>query len=452
MKCKPVTSNRPAINCDALDSGLQSSVYRALPVLLFDLAIAVNYNLPLDSLMPRQKHNSAERRKLLKALYANWQAEMEGLRTYRTLAERENDPVRRKTLEHLAHAEDVHAQLWEQRLIELGEDKPVYKGSPTGEADSLANRLGGPKMALRRLEIDESRAIATYAAQLRELGDEPSLEILRRVIEEEEEHYRELSDLIRNRYPRQIAQSGTKQARQQLDELLAKRSDSGRRTAGWIGDAIYGVNDGLGAIFGIVTGVSGATLGNSHTVLLAGIAGMIASALSMGSGAYLAAKSEREIYEAEVARERLQIETNGPEAREILSLYYQVKGLPEEDADRVVEHLAKDPEQFLKAIASERLSATEDALSKPLVSAVSGALSTAIGSMIPIIPFFFLGGYPAVIASAIVSLAAHFAVGAAKSLITVRSWWSSGLEMTLVGAVEGIVTYAIGLGLGHVGA
>ena len=293
--------------------------------------------------MPEKTSSSANRRALLKALYSNWQAEMEGLYTYRTLAERESDPVRRKTLEHLAHAEDVHAQLWEKRILDLGAEKPVYKGSPTGSADSFVNRVGGPQMALRRLEIEESRAIATYAKQLRELADEPSLEILKRVIEDEEEHYRELSDLIGNRYPREIAQTGTKQAREQLDELLAKRAGSGRRSSGWIGDAIYGVNDGLGAIFGIVSGVSGATLGNSETVLLAGIAGMVASALSMGSGAYLAAKSEREIYEAEVARERTQIETNGPEAREVLSLYYQVKGLPEEDADRVVEHLAKTP-------------------------------------------------------------------------------------------------------------
>ena len=401
--------------------------------------------------MPQQEPSSANRRALLRALYANWQAEMEGLYTYRTLAEREKDPIRRKTLEHLAHAEEEHARLWEQRILDLGAEKPRYKGSPTGQADSLVNRLGGPKMALRRLEIEESRAIATYAQQLRDLGDEPSMDILQRVIDDEEEHYRELSELIRGRYPKEIAHAGTQQAREQLDELLAKRAGSGRRAAGWVGDAIYGVNDGLGAIFGIVSGVSGATLGNSETVLLAGIAGMIASALSMGSGAYLAAKSEREIYQAEVARERLAIETNGPEARELLSLYYQVKGLPEEDADRVVEHLANDPEQFLKALSSERLSSTEEALSNPLTSAVSGALSTAVGSMIPIIPFFFMTGYPAVIASAVVSLAAHFAVGAAKSLITVRSWWSSGLEMTIVGAVEGIVTYGIGMGLHHMG-
>jgi VIT1/CCC1 family predicted Fe2+/Mn2+ transporter len=74
-----------------------------------------------------------------------------------------------------------------------------------------------------------------------------------------------------------------------------------------------------------------------------------------------------------------------------------------------------------------------------------------VGALIPIIPFFFMAGIPAVIVAAIVSLIAHFAVGAAKSLITIRSWWSSGLEMTIVGAVEGVVTYVIGIGIGRIG-
>jgi VIT1/CCC1 family predicted Fe2+/Mn2+ transporter len=307
-------------------------------------------------------------------------------------------------------------------------------------------------MALRRLEIEENRHIANYGTQLKELGDEASISILEHVIEDEKEHYRELGSLLRGR---SHAVQGGKQvvdAKGLLAELLAKRN-SGRKQAGsWIGDAIYGVNDGLGAIFGIVSGVSGATAGNGKYVLLAGLAGMIASALSMGSGAYLAAKSEREIYEAEVEREREAIAMNPSEARELLSLYYQVKGLPEEDSAHVVEHLAADPESLLKALAAERLSTSEEGLRVPWVSATSGALSTALGATIPVIPFFFMTGTNAVITAAIVSLVAHFAVGAAKSLITVRSWWASGFEMTAVGAVEGAVTYAIGLWLGHLGA
>jgi VIT1/CCC1 family predicted Fe2+/Mn2+ transporter len=233
--------------------------------------------------------------------------------------------------------------------------------------------------------------------------------------------------------------------------MLTKRNQGRKQPGAWIGDAIYGVNDGLGAIFGIVSGVSGATAGDSKYVLLAGLSGMIASALSMGSGAYLAAKSEREIYEAEMAREREAIRLNSPEARELLSLYYQVKGLPEHDAEHVVDHIARDPEQLLRALSFERLGTSGEALSNPLVSASSGALSTAIGASIPIVPFFFMHGIDAVIAAAVISLAAHFAVGAAKSLITVRSWWASGLEMTLVGAVEGAVTYGIGILLGKGG-
>jgi VIT1/CCC1 family predicted Fe2+/Mn2+ transporter/rubrerythrin len=393
-------------------------------------------------------------RKLLAALEKNWQAEKSGYYTYETLAQREPDPVRKEKLHHLALAEQHHAELWEQRIHELGGMQPKYTGKTTGEADSLANRIGGRDLALRRLELDESRDIARYGRQIKEFGDARSLEILRQVIDDERGHYRTLRDLIRSGgpHPHRVRQLAPGEARQLLDELIAKRDEGQYRAAGWIGDAIYGVNDGLGAIFGIVSGVSGATLGNSKFVLLAGLAGMIASALSMGSGAYLAAKSEREIYQAELEREREALTLNESEARELLSLYYQVKGLPSADADRFVDHLAQDKEQFVRTLAAERLSSGEEALRNPLVAASSGAISTAVGAFIPIVPFFFMSGYPAVIVAAIISLIAHFAVGAAKALITVRSWWSSGMEMTLVGAVEGVVTYLVGIGLGRIGA
>jgi VIT1/CCC1 family predicted Fe2+/Mn2+ transporter/rubrerythrin len=392
----------------------------------------------------------AKLKKVLAALEGNWQAEMEGYQTYLALAERDTDPVRAQVLRHLANAEWEHAALWAGRISELGGVSPVYSGHPHGEADTLANRAGGIRMALRRLEIEESRHIASYGEQLKVLGDDGSLAILDHVIEDEKDHYRELGSLLRGHYA-PSAGAPKIDPKAVLDELLAKRNQGRKQPGAWIGDAIYGVNDGLGAIFGIVSGVSGATAGDSKYVLLAGLSGLIASALSMGSGAYLAAKSEREIYQAEVARERDAIQMNGPEARELLSLYYQVKGVPEDDAQHMVNHIASDPEQLLRALSSERLGSSEEALSNPMVSASSGALSTAVGAAIPIIPFFFMSGTDAVIAAAIISLAAHFAVGAAKSLITVRSWWSSGIEMTVIGAVEGAVTYGIGILLGKGG-
>ena len=390
-------------------------------------------------------------KKVLAALEANWQAEMTGYHTYRAIADRDSDPVRAQVLRHLAAAELEHAALWQQRIKELGGPEPVYKGGPNGDAGSLRSTIGGIPMSLRRLEIDESRHIANYGTQLKQLGDDRSIEILHHVIEDEQQHHRELGSLLRGHHGRSVVGAHKVDPKAVLEEMLAKRNKGRKQTGTWIGDAIYGVNDGLGSIFGIVSSVSGATTGESKYVLLAGLSGMIASALSMGSGAYLAAKSEREIYEAEVAREHEAICMNPAEARELLSLYYQVKGLPEDDAFHVADHIGADPEQMVRSLVSERIGSSEEALSKPMASALSGALSTAVGAIIPVIPFFFLSGVTAIIVAAIISLIAHFAVGAAKSLITVRSWWSSGLEMTLVGAIEGAVTYGIGILLGTAG-
>lgn len=379
---------------------------------------------------------------------------MEGSVTYQALADREADPRKKHVLEGLAAAELNHAKLWERRLLELGAPAPSYTGSPTGVADTLVNKIGGPDATLRRVEIGERKHVAHYGRQLKELGDAPSVEILHHVMADEKAHSKALKAMLA---PAPSADkpigrmfSRPVNPQQALDDLRARKGH--RSPASWIGDAIYGVNDGLGAIFGIVSGVSGATAGDQKYVLLAGLAGMIASALSMGSGAYLAAKSEREIYDAEIFRKRAELEENPEEGKEEMALVLQVKGLPHEDAVRAAEHLARDPEQFLKTLAAEQLNLTEDALSNPLVSATSGFVSTAVGAFIPIIPFFFLHGPAAIIAAAVISLIAHFAVGAAKTMITVRSWWSSGLEMTAVGAVEGLVTYFIGRAIGGLGA
>ena len=392
--------------------------------------------------------STSDKVSLLRVLEENWQTEMKGYYTYLTLSQSETEPRRRNALRGLAAAERHHADLWAERLRELGGPTLVYRGDDKGDTENLASLLSGSAVKLRRLEIDESRDIARYYQQLVALGDSRTLEILKEVMADEKEHYRILGSLI-SRTPGE--QKKPADAKTALADLLRARSQGRHEASGWVGDAIYGINDGLGSIFGIVSGVAGATLGNSHFVLIAGLAGMIASALSMGSGAYLAAKSEREIYEAAFAREKESVENNEPEAREILSLTYQVRGFPEEDATRFVEHLATDRTQLVQALARERLNTSEEGLRNPLVAATSGALSTAVGAFIPVIPFFFMAGLPAVLVAALVSLLAHFAVGAAKSLITIRTWWSSGLEMTAVGAVEGLVTYFIGVGLGHIG-
>jgi rubrerythrin len=138
---------------------------------------------------------------LIKALSSNWQAEMRGYHTYRALAEQESDPQRRRTLRNLALAEKHHADLWATRMTVLGAAIPKYDGPESGEADSLANRIGGHELALRRLELDESRDIARYGKQIRELGDEESIKILKEVIADEADHYLTLGGLIRHHLP-----------------------------------------------------------------------------------------------------------------------------------------------------------------------------------------------------------------------------------------------------------
>jgi vacuolar iron transporter family protein len=235
-----------------------------------------------------------------------------------------------------------------------------------------------------------------------------------------------------------------------LDTILKRERWHGRGGS-WVADAIYGANDGLGAVFGIVSGVAGATNNQQHYVLISGLAGMLASTLSMGAGAYLAAKSEREVYEAEIAREKAEVEENPEEEIEEMSLFYQLQGFSPEESQRMAERLAQQPEQFVQAMAQSELGLSEHRFPNQWTSAVSAAISTAIGAFVPIVPFFFMGGLNAVIVSFGISLVAHFAVGALKSLITIRSWWASGLEMTWIGVIVAVVTYSLGLAFGALG-
>ena len=142
-------------------------------------------------------------------------------------------------------------------------------------------------------------------------------------------------------------------AQARLDRILGREKwhEAG---SGWMSGAIYGANDGLAAVFGIVTGVSGAT-GGSHFVLTAGVAGAVASALSMATGAFLAERSELEVAAANVEHERREIAEHPDEEREELSLFYQLKGLDEATADALAAEQSKDPDAMLRLLTVEEL-------------------------------------------------------------------------------------------------
>jgi VIT1/CCC1 family predicted Fe2+/Mn2+ transporter/rubrerythrin len=366
-----------------------------------------------------------------------WRREVEAATTYRHLANREKDQKRKDILNRLADQEDKHAARWSERIAAATGRTPDPEEVKRGL--SWFQRISDPNVVLHRLEQEENKAEAEYDQLMARLSDPADRKIAEEAKFEERDHAVIL---------RALAGGSLPTPRSTLDSILHRERWHVRGT-GWIGDAIYGVNDGLGAVFGIVSGMAGYT-GGSEVVLAAGLAGTLASALSMGAGAYLASKSEREVYESEVQRERAEIEEDPHEELLELELFYQLKGFEPEEARTMAERIQKEPKQFLRTLVHEELGLSEETFPNPWRSTISATVSTAIGGFIPIIPFFFTVGMPAVVGSFIISTLAHFAVGAAKALVTVRPWWATGLEMTGVGILEAAVTYGLGLAFaGH---
>jgi VIT1/CCC1 family predicted Fe2+/Mn2+ transporter/rubrerythrin len=366
-----------------------------------------------------------------------WRREVEAAQTYKLLAERESDLKRRDILLRLAAQEDNHAARWSERIHAATGRVPDPAEIERGL--TWFQKIGDPTVVLQRLEQEETKADAEYSELMARLSDPKDKKIAEEAMLDERDHAVILRTLAGGKIPT---------PRSTLDTILRRERWHVRGT-GWIGDAIYGVNDGLGAVFGIVSGMAGYT-GGSEVVLAAGLAGTLASALSMGAGAYLSSKSQREVYESEIARERTEIEEDPHEELLELELFYQLKGFSADESRSMAEQIQKQPKQFLRALVQEELGLSEETFPNPWRSTLSASVSTAIGGFIPIIPFFFTVGMPAVIASFIISTLAHFVVGASKALVTARPWWATGLEMTVVGILEAAVTYGLGLAFaGH---
>ena len=354
----------------------------------------------------------------------------------RRMPEREGDILRR-----MAHAESGHRQRLEARMHELSipvPDRSSVKLSPWLRLQARiapVDRLLAAREAAEDEEVDDLYKRST--------GDRATDTLLRDIRKEERSHslaVQEIRDGTES--TPEPATIGVPGARQRLDRIL-HREKWHRSGSSWISGAIYGANDGLAAVFGIVAGMSGATGGNSF-VLTAGLSGAVASALSMATGAFLAERSEVEMMEANVERERQEIAEHPEEEKEELSLFYQLKGIDEKTADELAERLSKQPDAMLEALSAEEFGSVNSSRD-PRQAALAAGISTGLGAIVPVIPFIITTGTAAIVAAAIVSLLAHFLVGAAKSLVTLRSWWSAGLEMTLAGLIVGGAMYIIGL-------
>jgi VIT1/CCC1 family predicted Fe2+/Mn2+ transporter/rubrerythrin len=386
--------------------------------------------------LARSSRISADKDQAVARLLEAWRGEVEARAVYTILAERMSDPRRKQVIREIAEGEGRHRERIEQRLRELGQPIPDATTVRISPWLRLQARFASVTRMLAHMESNEQVEITDRYKRL--TGDPDTDAVLASIRTEEQGHSRTL-EAIQATHGGEPPPSG---AEGKLNRILGRETWH-RTGSGWISGAIYGANDGLAAVFGIVAGVSGAT-GGSSFVLTAGLSGAVASALSMATGAFLASRSEAEVVAANVAQERREIEEHPEEEKEELSLFYQLKGLDAAFADQLAAKLAENPDAMLKVLATEELGSTE-AGGSAVQSALAAGVSTFIGAMVPVIPFFFLRGTIAVLVAAIVSLIAHFLVGAAKSLFTLRTWWSAGLEMTLAGVIVGGATYVLGL-------
>jgi VIT1/CCC1 family predicted Fe2+/Mn2+ transporter len=216
---------------------------------------------------------------------------------------------------------------------------------------------------------------------------------------------------------------------------------------GGVRDVIFGANDGLVSILALVAGVYGA-ITESHTILIAGVAGAVAGSISMGAGSYLSSKSEKEVREKEQKRKGSKKRRGSrDDERAELVQFYQIRGFKRQEAEAIAERVMSGIESSGEYTVGEEVGLTSEESWPPVKAAALTGLSFAIVSLIPILPFAFLRVTPAVMTAAIASIACLFGVGASKAIFTRKSWLRSGVEMMAIGTLASVATYAIGLAI-----
>ncbi|MGH7720240.1 MAG: VIT1/CCC1 transporter family protein [Gemmatimonadaceae bacterium] len=357
----------------------------------------------------------------------HWQDEADAAFLYRVLAKAEHDPKKRDVYSRLAAVEDRHVSIWGDLLTRNG--RPPRPFSPSARARIMAalGRAFGPRFLLPMLLAEEGREVKGYLAMHRGTpsgvaGRGEALLLAR----ESAEHASALAGIAgRTGEPWHRTESG-----------------------GFLRNVVYGFNDGLTANFGLVAGVIGGSAAQRHEfVIVAGVAGIIADALSMGSSGYLAAKSEQEVYAHEIAMERQEIELMPEVERDELALIYEAKGMETDAAHALATEIMGDPKRMLDEQVQEELKIGEQATSPLREGWITGS-ATAVGALIPVFPFFVLEGTSAMLVSFTISMLSHFLVGAARSFFTGRGIFRSGFDMFVVGLGVAVVGYFVGEWIG----
>jgi predicted membrane protein (TIGR00267 family) len=339
---------------------------------------------------------------------------------YRVLSESEPNATRKDIFKRLADVEDRHAGMWRRTLADNGVEAPASRPSFKARAMAWTARRFGPGVLLSLLLREEGEEVKGYLALYRETPAGQARDTALTLAKESAQH------------------AGT------LGGMVGSPGEPWHQIAsgGFVRNVVYGFNDGLTANFGLVAGVIGAAVA-PHVILVSGVAGMIADALSMGSSGYLAAKSELEVYAHEIAMEREEIRLMPEVEEEELALLYEAKGVQREQAQRMAKDVMKDEGRALEEKVREELGIGE-AHSTPFKEGWVTGSATAIGALIPVAPFFFLSGPTAVWTAFAIAMLSHFAVGAARSFFTGRGIIRSGIDMFVVGIGVAGVGYLVG--------
>lgn len=208
--------------------------------------------------------------------------------------------------------------------------------------------------------------------------------------------------------------------------------------------AVLGANDGLVSNMSLVMGVAGASP-EGNSVIIAGVAGLLAGAISMALGEWISVKSSQELYERQMEIERYEVESKPEEEKRELVLLYKAKGLNPEAAEKLAEEAFKNKDKAHIILVNEELGINlEELNNSPWEAAIASFILFVVGAIIPLFPFFITTGFQGILWSMICSTIGLFGIGAAITLITARSWVKSGFRQVIFGLAAAAVTYGIG--------
>ncbi len=360
-----------------------------------------------------------------KRYLANIQDERDSAMLYRTFAEVESDERLAEVYRRLAEVEERHARFWEERLREAGEAVPRLRPSRRARMLAWLARRFGPSFVLPTLTALEASDSSDYLRQP-ESRDTA-------LPGEERSHQRVLQAIVGS------VPGG-------LEGSAVARLEGRHRAIGGnaLRAAVLGANDGLVSNLSLVMGVAGAELSN-QAILITGLAGLLAGAISMALGEWLSVQSSRELYEHQIAVEEEELRMFPEEEELELALIYQAKGLSEREARKLAKGLIRNEEKALDTLAREELGIDPEELGGSAWEAAGMSFVLfAFGAIFPVAPFAFTSGATAVAASLVLSAAALFGIGAAITLMTGRGVLFSGMRQMAFGLAAAAVTYGIG--------